>query len=82
MQTNHGGSSGDNPSDSLDIYRNAISFVMATDYVDEDVAAGTILKELNGYSNSLLLYQMRAGVIALRALRKPTAIRWEKAWVN
>ncbi len=66
----------------LDIYQNAIRFIMAEDGLDEDGAAGNMLKELNGYSNSLLLYQIRAGVIALRAARQPITIRWEQAWLS
>ncbi len=84
MQTQNGGSPdvGDKDDGELSVYQNAIRFVMATDYVDEEVAAGKVLQELNGYSNSLLLYQIRAGVSAIRAARRPISVRWEAAWLN
>ncbi len=66
----------------LDIYQNALRFVMAAEGVDEDIAAGALLRELNGYSNSLLLYQIRAGVVALRASRRPVTVKWEQAWLH
>ncbi len=80
MHINHGGSSGINNTNDAEqgVYQKAIRFVLATDAASE---AGTI-QQLNGYSNSLLLYQIRAGVIALRAAREPIAIRWEQAWLN
>ncbi len=81
MHINRGGSFDINNTNDAEqsVYQNAIRFVLATDDVG---AAGTILQQLNGYSNSLLLYQIRAGVIALRAAREPIAIRWEQAWLN
>lgn len=66
----------------LNIYQNAIRYVMATENPGEDRAADVILRHLNGHSNSLLLYEIRAGVNAIRASRSRLAINWERAWLN
>ena len=80
--TNESATPETNSNSELNIYQNAIRFVMATEFLDEDRAADVILRQLNGHSNSLLLYEIRAGVNAIRATRSRLVINWERAWLN
>ncbi len=79
MHIKHGGSSDiSNTNDAEQgVYQNAIRFVLAAD----DAGVAETIQQLNGYSNSLLLYQIRAGVLSLRASRQPVAVNWEQAWL-
>lgn len=70
-----------NANSELNNYQSVLQFVLGTDqkeYLNVDV----IFQQLNGYSNSLLLYEIRAGIDAITAARSQLAIRWEHAWLN
>ncbi|MDP1679612.1 MAG: hypothetical protein Q8L02_05765 [Candidatus Nitrotoga sp.] len=65
----------------LNNYQSVLQFVIGTDQ-KEYLNVDAILRQLNGYSNSLLLYEIRAGINAITAARSHLAIRWEDAWLN
>ena len=66
----------------LNNYHSVLQFVIGTEYQEEYLNVDVILQQLNGYSNSLLLYEIRAGIKAITAARSHLAIRWEHAWLN
>jgi hypothetical protein len=66
----------------LNDYQSVLQFVVGTEYKKEYVNVDAILQQLNGYSNSLLLYEIRAGINAITAARSHLAIQWEHAWLN
>ncbi|BBJ22250.1 hypothetical protein [Candidatus Nitrotoga sp. AM1P] len=65
----------------LNNYQSVLQFVIGTDQ-KEYLNVDAILQQLNGYSNSLLLYEIRAGINAITAARSQLAIQWEHAWLN
>ncbi|RFC32267.1 MAG: hypothetical protein DID92_2727745255 [Candidatus Nitrotoga sp. SPKER] len=70
-----------NTNSELNNYQSVLQFVLGADqkeYLNVDV----IFQQLNGYSNSLLLYEIRAGIDAITAARSQLDIRWEHAWLN
>lgn len=70
-----------NTNSELNNYQSVLQFVIGTDQ-KEYLNVDAILQQLNGYSNSLLLYEIRAGINAITAARSQLAIRWEHAWLN
>lgn len=66
----------------LNNYQNVLQFVIGTKDQEEYLNVDAILRQLNGYSNSLLLYEIRAGINAIKAAQSPLNIRWEHAWLN
>ncbi|RFC37337.1 MAG: hypothetical protein DID90_2727553255 [Candidatus Nitrotoga sp. LAW] len=66
----------------LDNYQNALQFVIGTEGQKEYLNVDAVLRQLNGYSNSLLLYEIRAGINAIKAAQSPLNIQWEQAWLN
>jgi hypothetical protein len=66
----------------LNNYQDVLQFVIGTKDQEEYTNVDVILRQLNGYSNSLLLYEIRAGINAINAARSPLDIRWEHAWLN
>jgi hypothetical protein len=66
----------------LDNYQNALQFVIGSKDQEEYSNVDAILQLLNGHSNSLLLYEIRAGINAINAARSPLDIQWEQAWLN
>ncbi|RFC32609.1 MAG: hypothetical protein DID91_2727703384 [Candidatus Nitrotoga sp. MKT] len=66
----------------LDNYQNALQFVIGTEDQKEYLNVDAVLRQLNGYSNSLLLYEIRAGINAIKAAQSPLNIQWEQAWLN
>lgn len=71
-----------NTNSELNNYHSVLQFVIETEYQKEYLNVVVILQQLNGYSNSLLLYEIRAGINAITAARSQLAIRWEHAWLN
>lgn len=71
-----------NTNSELNNYQSVLQFVIGTEYQEEYLNVDVILQQLNGYSNSLLLYEIRAGINAITAARSHLAIRWEHAWLN
>lgn len=63
-------------------YQNVLQFVIGSKDQEEYLNVDAILQQLNGYSNSLLLYEIRAGINAIKAAKSPLDIRWEQAWLN
>jgi hypothetical protein len=70
-----------NTNSELNNYQSVLQFVIGTDQ-KEYLNVDAILQQLNGYSNSLLLYEIRAGINAITAAQSQLAIRWEHAWLN
>ena len=70
------------PNSELSNYQKVLQFVIGTKDPEEYLNVDVILRQLNGYSNSLLLYEIRAGVNAIKAARSPLDIRWEHAGLN
>ncbi|CAG9933226.1 hypothetical protein [Candidatus Nitrotoga arctica] len=70
-----------NTNSELNNYQSVLQFVIGTDQ-EEYLNVDAILQQLNGYSNSLLLYEIRAGINAITAARSHLAIQWEHAWLN
>ena len=66
----------------LDNYQNVLQFVIGTEDQKESLNVDAVLRQLNGYSNSLLLYEIRAGINAIKAAQSPLNIQWEQAWLN
>ncbi|MFZ1547167.1 MAG: hypothetical protein WAT12_08705 [Candidatus Nitrotoga sp.] len=66
----------------LNNYQNVLQFVIGNKDQEEYLNADAILRQLNSYSNSLLLYEIRAGINAIKAAQSPLDIRWEHAWLN
>ena len=66
----------------LDNYQNVLQFVIGTEDQKEYLNVDAVLRQLNGYSNSLLLYEIRAGINAIKAAQSPLNIQWEQAWLN
>ena len=66
----------------LSNYQKVLQFVIGPKDQEEYLNVDVILRQLNGYSNSLLLYEIRAGVNAIKAARSPLDIRWEHAGLN
>lgn len=66
----------------LDNYQNALQFVIGTEDQKEYLNVDAVLRQLNGFSNSLLLYEIRAGINAIKAVQSPLNIQWEQAWLN
>jgi hypothetical protein len=63
-------------------YQNVLQFVIGTEDQVKYLNVDAILLQLNGYSNSLLLYEIRAGINAIKAAQSPLDIQWEQAWLN
>ena len=70
-----------NTNSELNNYQSVLQFVIGTDQ-KEYLNVDAILQQLNSYSNSLLLYEIRAGINAITAARSHLAIQWEHAWLN
>ncbi|CAH1904010.1 conserved hypothetical protein [Candidatus Nitrotoga sp. HW29] len=70
-----------NTNSELNNYQNVLQFVIEIDQ-KEYLNVDAVLQQLNGYSNSLLLYEIRAGINAITAARSQLAISWEHAWLN
>ncbi len=66
----------------LNNYQNVLQFVIGNKDQEEYLNVDAILRQLNSYSNSLLLYEIRAGINAIKAAQSPLDIRWEHAWLN
>ncbi|MCE9550480.1 MAG: hypothetical protein K8R50_05665 [Betaproteobacteria bacterium] len=63
-------------------YQNDLHFVLGSEDQVKHLNVDAILLQLNGYSNSLLLYEIRAGINAIKAAKSPLNIQWEQAWLN
>jgi molybdopterin-binding protein len=63
-------------------YQNVLHFVLGSEDQVKYLNVDAILLQLNGYSNSLLLYVIRAGINAIKAAQTPLDIQWEQAWLN
>ena len=66
----------------LNNYQSVLQFVIGTEHQEEYLNVDVIVQQLNSYSNSLLLYEIRAGINAITAARSHLAIRREHAWLN
>jgi hypothetical protein len=66
----------------LDNYQDVLQFVIGTEGQEKYLNVDAIWRQLNGYSNSLLLYEIRAGINAIKAAQSPLDIQWEHAWLN
>lgn len=63
-------------------YQDVLQFVIGTEGQEKYLNVDAIWRQLNGYSNSLLLYEIRAGINAIKAAQSPLDIRWEHAWLT
>lgn len=70
-----------NTNSELNNYQSVLQFVIGIDQ-KEYLNVDAVLQQLNGYSNSLLLYEIRAGINAITAARSQLDISWEHAWLN
>ena len=66
----------------LNNYQNVLHFVLGTEDQVKYLNVDAILLQLNGYSNSLLLYEIRAGINAIKAAQSQLDIQWEYSWLN
>ena len=66
----------------LNNYHNVLQFVIRTEDHEENLNVDAILQQLNSYSNSLLLFEILAGINAIKAAQSSLNIRWEHAWLN
>lgn len=71
-----------NPNNELNNYQSVLHFVVGTEQEKKYYIVDARVQQLNGYSNSLLLYEIRAGINAITAARSDLPIQWEHAWLN
>lgn len=65
-----------------DRYEAVLQLALGAGKHGEHRDADAILRQFNGYSNSLLLYEIQAGIHAMTARKNGRSIDWEHAWLG
>ncbi len=61
-------------------YEQVLQFVAGNGHQGES-SVDAILRQMNGYSNSLLLYEIQSGIQLILANRCRQVVRWDCAWL-